>query len=104
MPGIAFAASEATDTASLGREYEKTLTRENELFLKDLVKLIEAKGYQDVRVILQMFVVTVKEADGKGRTMIIDSNSLRAFSLENDLSALMNSTASTPEGTILELH
>lgn len=79
------------------RDYAKKLDKENVEFLKELASLVEAKGYRDVQVIPQMFVVTAKNPDGKLQTLIIDSNSLKAFALDGELPMLLNSA---PETTI----
>jgi hypothetical protein len=84
-PSMAAAAAIETPPAARQRDYQKTLTKENIQFLKDLCRLIEAKGFKNVRVIPQMFVVTATGPDGKPATMLVDSNTLKTFAFDNPL-------------------
>jgi hypothetical protein len=91
----AFAATEDAQP----RDYVKALDKANVLFLKELRQLVEAKGFRDVRIIPQLFVAKVKGADGKDRTLIINSDTLQAFAFDGTLPL-----SDKPETVLPELH
>ena len=66
-----------------GKPYAEQMDAANEKFLSDLRQRLLQRGYEDVRVVPQMFVV---EARVKGRavTVIVDSNSLESVVIGAD--------------------
>ena len=81
----AFIHSAGAATAIESRDYSKILNKENVEFLQQLQRSIGDRGYRDVRVIPQFFVATAVGPDGLPRTLIVDYNTLRTFSLEGNL-------------------
>jgi hypothetical protein len=55
----------------------------NEMFLADLRKRLLQRGYEDVRVVPQMFVVKATEK-GRAVTLIVDSDSLQSLAIGSD--------------------
>ena len=72
MPPDADAATSDATPRQDRTDYQKTLTKENIQFLRELSRLIEARGYTGVHVVPQLFVVTAKEPDGSPLTMIVE--------------------------------
>jgi hypothetical protein len=70
---------------SEGRDYAKALDADNLLFLKELTRLIGAQGYRHVEIIPQLFVAKATGPDGQDRTLIINSDTLKAYSFEGKL-------------------
>jgi hypothetical protein len=85
IPSVACAAANDATLPADRRDYQSKLDKENVDFLRALARLIATKGFTNVRVIPQMFVVTAVGPDGKPRTMIIDSNSLKTFGSDNQM-------------------
>ena len=67
------------------RDYAKTLDEENRQFLKQLSRLVKAKGFSEVEIIPQLFVARVKDTEGHDRTLIINSDTLQAYPFEGQL-------------------
>ena len=68
-------------TVETERDYSKLLDKENVEFLRNLARLLKAKGFKDVRVVPQLFVATAKNAVGQEVTIIVDYNTLESFFL-----------------------
>jgi hypothetical protein len=103
FPSAASAAANDTPPGQDRRDYQSKLDKENVDFLRDLARLITAKGFTNVKVIPQMFVVTAVGPDGKPLTMIVDSNSLKTFTFDNTSPDLGEAATSKPEGHLPEL-
>jgi hypothetical protein len=84
-------------------DYQSKLDKENVDFLRDLAHLITAKGFTNVKVIPQMFVVTAVGPHGKPLAMIVDANTLKTFTIDNQLPGLSDAATSKPEGQLPEL-
>jgi hypothetical protein len=84
----------ATVEQGQSRDYSKLVDKENVEFLRNLAVLLEAKGLKDVRIIPQMFVATAKNDGGRDVTVIVDYNTLQAFSFEEKLPFVDAATAS----------
>src|SRR4051812_22397578 len=86
------------------RDYSKLMDKQNVEFLRQLAMLLEAKGLKEVRIIPQMFVATAKNDSGDEVTVIVDYNTLQAFSFEGKLPFIDAGKDSKPEIAIPELH
>src|SRR3954462_6068742 len=86
------------------RDYSKLLDKENVEFLRNLAMLLQAQGFRDVRIIPQMFVATAKDEHGKTKTLIVDSNTLKAFSFDGELPIVSTAKDSQPETAVPSLH
>ena len=82
---VSFDVRAATDNPAPRRNYQKQLDEENLLFLRELQKLIEQRGYRHVRVVPQLFVAKAEDSDGKERTLIVNSDTLEAYAFEGRL-------------------
>jgi hypothetical protein len=63
-----------------GKSYSEQLDAANRLFLAELRKRMQQKGYEEVEVVPQMFIVRAKEK-GRSVTLIVDSDSLQSLSV-----------------------
>jgi hypothetical protein len=86
------------------RDYSKLLDKENVEFLRNLAMLVQAQGFQDVRIIPQMFVATAKNGEGQTKTLIVDYNTLKAFSFDGELPLISTGKDSQPETAVPGLH
>jgi hypothetical protein len=86
------------------RDYSKLLDNENVDFLRNLAMLLQAQGFRDVRIIPQMFVATAKDEQGKTKTLIVDYNTLKAFSFDGELPLVSTTKDSQPETAVPGLH
>jgi hypothetical protein len=87
-----------------GRDYSKLMDKANVEFLRNLELLLQAKGFKDVRIVPQMFVATAKDREGKTKTLIVDSNSLKSFSFDGELPLISAEKDSKPETVVPGLH
>jgi hypothetical protein len=99
--GMSFDAHAATDSGG-ERNYEKTMYEDNRRFLKELSRLIEARGFRHVEIIPQLFVAKAKGPDGVERTLIINSDTLNAFSFDGPLP--LPERGAVPETRLPALH
>ena len=86
------------------RDYSKLLDKENVEFLRNLAMLLPAQGFKDVEIIPQMFVATAKNGDGQTKTLIVDYNTLKAFSFDGELPLMSSGKDSQPETAVPGLH
>jgi hypothetical protein len=63
-----------------GKPYDDQLDAANEMFLGDLRKRLQQKGFEEVSIVPQMFVVRAKDK-GRHITLIVDSDSLQAMAI-----------------------
>jgi len=94
----------ATVEKGQARDYSKLIDKGNVEFLRNLAVLLESKGLKDVRIIPQMFVATAKNDGGRDVTVIVDYNTLQAFSFEEKLPFVDAAKDSKPEMAIPKLH
>jgi hypothetical protein len=94
----------ATVISEPARNYSKLLEKENVEFLRNLAMLLQAQGFKDVQIVPQMFVATAKDHDGKVKTLIVDYNTLKAFSFDGELPLVGTAKQSYPETTVPNLH
>ena len=66
-----------------GKPYSEQMDAANEMFLADLRQRLLQRGYEDVRVVPQMFVVKAME-NGRAVTLIVDSDSLQSLAIGTD--------------------
>jgi hypothetical protein len=66
-----------------GRPYSEQMDAANKMFLADLRQRLLQRGYEDVRVVPQMFVVKAIEK-GHAVTLIVNSDSLQALAIDAD--------------------
>ena len=95
----------ATAEKDQPRDYSKMLDdKANAEFLRHLSKLLEAQGFKDVQIVPQLFVATAKNAEGQTKTLIVDYNTLQAFSFDGELPLVRSAKHSQPETAIPGLH
>jgi hypothetical protein len=82
------------------RDYSKLLDKENIEFLRNLAVLLQSQGFKDVRIIPQMFVATAKNSNGQPKTLIIDYNTLKAFSFDGELPLVSTAKEGQPETAV----
>jgi hypothetical protein len=63
-----------------GKPYSEQLDAANEMFLAELRKRLQQKGYEEVSIVPQMFVVHAKQ-NGRSVTLIVDSDSLQSLAI-----------------------
>jgi hypothetical protein len=63
-----------------GKSYSEQMDAANAMFLAELRKRLQQKGYEQVQVVPQMFVVLAKES-GRSVTLIVDSDSLQTLAV-----------------------
>jgi hypothetical protein len=63
-----------------GKPYDDQLDAANEMFLGELRKRLQQKGFEEVSIVPQMFVVRAKDK-GRNITLIVDSDSLQAMAI-----------------------
>src|SRR3954463_3214351 len=97
-------AAAATVEKNPSRDYSKLLDKENVEFLRNLAMLLEAQGFKDVRIIPQMFVAAAQNKRGREVTVIVDYNTLQAFSFEGKLPFVEAGKDSKPEMAIPKAH
>ena len=100
---VAFDASAAPEDVQQ-RTYSKSLNQENVRFLRELVQLLEAQGYQGVRIVPQLFVAKARGKNGEDYTLIINSDTLQAFSFEGKLPLAEQGEGEAPETMVPGLH
>jgi hypothetical protein len=66
-----------------GKSYSQQMDAANQAFLAELRKRLTQNGYEEVRVIPQMFVVKAIEK-GRAVTLVVDSDSLQSLSIRTD--------------------
>ena len=70
------------------RDCSKLQDKENVEFLRNLAKLLQAKGFKDVRIVPQIFVATAKNAG---------EQEVESFSFEGELLLVGAAKKSEPE-------
>jgi hypothetical protein len=66
-----------------GKPYSEQMDAANEMFLAELRQRLLKRGYEEVRVVPQMFVVKAMEK-GRAVTLIVDSDSLQSLAIGAD--------------------
>jgi hypothetical protein len=66
-----------------GKPYAQQMDAANEMFLAELRQRLLQRGYEEVRVVPQMFVVKATEK-GRAVTLIVDSDSLQSLAIGAD--------------------
>jgi hypothetical protein len=66
-----------------GKPYSQQMDAANDMFLADLRQRLLQRGYEQVRVVPQMFVVKAMEK-GRPVTLIVDSDSLQSLAIKTD--------------------
>src|SRR3954447_10222422 len=96
--------SAATADNKTSRDYSMLRDKKNIDFLRNLATMLEAQGFKDVRIIPQMFVATSKTDEGQTKTLIIDYNTLKAFSFDGELPLVSTAKDGQPETAVPGLH
>jgi hypothetical protein len=97
-------AAAATVEKEPSREYSKLLDKENVEFLRNLAILLEGQGFKDVRIIPQLFVAIAKNSEGRPKTLMVDYNTLKAFSFDGELPLVSTVKDGQPETAVPSLH
>jgi hypothetical protein len=84
-PSVANAADVHNTARQAHRSPQRTSTKAYTEFLRNLTRSLSDKGYTNVRLVPQLFVVTAKGAGGKPLTIIVNAKTLKAFAFENSL-------------------
>jgi hypothetical protein len=66
-----------------GKSYSEQMDAANAKFLAELRERLRRKGYEEVQIVPQMFVVLAKER-GRNVTIIVDSDSLQTLAVGSD--------------------
>jgi hypothetical protein len=83
-----------------GKPYSEQMDAANEMFLAELRQRLLQRGYEEVRVVPQMFVVKAMEK-GRAVTLIVDSDSLQSLSIgaDNKGNALQRTMMASASGS-----
>jgi hypothetical protein len=62
-----------------GKTYAEQMDAANAAFLAELKRRIERAGFEDVEIVPRVFVATGKDRQGRGVSLIVDSDTLKTL-------------------------